>query len=194
MARPSPPVVVADWKPNPSDGEAYAAVVRIARKLVSTDSRVIGLAPADDRVAVPPVAVRLAFGLTALGVAPVSVIDANTRFPAFAELVPPHAHNEGNYFRVVIDKNLWLLTPALEVRQGQEIPSLKAVLDTCLLEASMLLVDLTGYRQLGEHLKAYDLMDGILMLAASGRTREGAIKRSSDEVPQARQLGVLLVG
>ena len=56
------------------------------------------------------------------------------------------------------------------------------------------LVDLTGFRKLGEHLAAIEMCDGVIVLGRAGRTDEGELLRLKYEVPPALRLGVLLVG
>jgi hypothetical protein len=56
------------------------------------------------------------------------------------------------------------------------------------------IVDLTGLDQLGEHLDAAALLDGVALVARAGRTKAPVLERWMRELPADRNLGVLLIG
>jgi hypothetical protein len=57
-----------------------------------------------------------------------------------------------------------------------------------------LVVDLTGFDRLGEHLGACELLDGLALVARSGDTLTHDLSRAAHDLPEDRFLGVLLVG
>ena len=54
-------------------------------------------------------------------------------------------------------------------------------------------VDLTGFQALGNLGEAASLVDGVLLLAAAGWTRDDELSRLNAELPEAARLGVVLL-
>src|SRR5438067_7155784 len=69
-----------------ADGEVRAECTRIARRLSASRTKIIGPVPADDRVAVPPLAIHIGNALCDLTGATVAVVDANVRYPGLSQL------------------------------------------------------------------------------------------------------------
>jgi hypothetical protein len=57
-----------------------------------------------------------------------------------------------------------------------------------------LIVDLTGFDHRGEHLAAFELLDAVALVARCGRTTARRIERWLRDLPDGRDLGVLLTG
>jgi len=57
-----------------------------------------------------------------------------------------------------------------------------------------LVVDLTGFAQIGERRAAFELLDAAVVLARAGRTTTRQIRDALRDVPEERGLGVLLTG
>jgi len=56
------------------------------------------------------------------------------------------------------------------------------------------LVDLTGFGKLGEHLEAIEMVDGLALVGRAGSTRESTLLAFLRELPRDKNLGVLLLG
>jgi hypothetical protein len=57
-----------------------------------------------------------------------------------------------------------------------------------------MLCDLTGLDALGEHLAAAEMMDGVVVIARAGRTRETELLELKRELGAGKLLGVVLLG
>ena len=55
-------------------------------------------------------------------------------------------------------------------------------------------MDLTGFDHLGEHFSAMVALDGIIVVARSGRTFGTTLEAWMREIPAERILGILLTG
>jgi hypothetical protein len=74
------------------------------------------------------------------------------------------------------------------------VPQLQAIIEGTRDRYAFMLVDLTGFDQIGDHLNAVELLDGVVLVARAGRTREKDLLRLQNQVPEAKNLGVVLVG
>jgi hypothetical protein len=175
--------------------EIHAECVRIARRLQSSNSKIIGLIPADSKVAVPPVAIQLANALVELSGATVAYVDANVRFPAISEVAAGEKHRqEGVFSTRWLRGSLALLTPPKAERAGEAVPALARLLLDGVELFGYVLVDLTGFDLLGEHASAAACMDSVMLVGEAHRTREADVVEFLRDVPSSRLLGVLLVG
>jgi hypothetical protein len=181
-------------------GEALPAVraeaTRIARRLHAAGTRIIGLVPADARVAVPPVALQLGHALCDLTGATIAVVDANVRYPGLSRLARGRQadHDRSVYSTRWIRGSLALLTPPHAERAGEIVPQLaRLLLDGVDLFAHVL-CDLTGLELLGEHASAAACMDGVIVVARAHQSREDDLLALRRLLPGDRFLGVLLVG
>lgn len=164
----------------------------LARRIREIDVRIVGLVPADDGVAVPAVAVELGRALAEVSVGLVGVLDGDGSWPCAAEL----AREGGGTRRAEtswLADNLALLTPR---GSGAETPieRLRGVLDEEAGAFHHVVVDLTGFDHLGEHLAACAAVDGFAVVARSGRTTSAEIERWRRDLSGRRALGVLLTG
>lgn len=175
--------------------EVRAECIRIARRLLAEQSKVIGFIPADDSVGIPAMAIQIGLALVELSGATAAYVDANVRYPALAAL---SAHSDGDEDGVFSTRwlmgSLALLTPHRAERAGEAVPALASLL----LDGSQLfehvLVDLTGFNLLGEHASAAACMDGVVLVGRAHGTHEKDILQFLNEMPESRFLGVLLVG
>ena len=90
--------------------------------------------------------------------------------------------------------SLALLTPPRAGDAGAGLPQLARVIQTAGEIFAHLLVDLTGFKKIGEHLAAIEMMDAVVVVARAGITREDELLRLNHELPQHLSLGVLLAG
>ena len=85
---------------------------------------------------------------------------------------------------------LALLTPPRAGEAGAGVPQLARVIQHSIELFSHVLVDLTGFEKLGEHLAAIEMMDGVVVVARAGRTTEDellAARRTSCRASSTRR-------
>ena len=169
--------------------------IRIARRLHASGTKILGLVPADDRVAVPPLAIQIGLALCDLTGAPVAVVDANVRYPGLSQLAGVSRDRDDSVYATRwLRGSLALLTPPHAERAGEIVPQLaRLLLDGVDLFAHVL-CDLTGLELLGEHGSAAACMDATIMVARAHHTRESQLLALRRLMPVDRFLGVLLVG
>ncbi len=180
-------------------GEALPAVraecLRIARRLHASHLKIIGLVPAEAKVAVPPVAIQVGHALCDLTGATVAVVDANVRYPGLSQLARGRAdHDDSVYSTRWLRGSLALLTPPRAERAGEIVPQLARLLLDGVDVFAHVLCDLTGLELLGEHASAAACMDAVIVVARAGRTREDELRALHRLMPTDRFMGVLLVG
>ena len=173
--------------------EPTPEMVHAARRLSNSGRRVVGLLPATRNVAVIPLAIRLAVASVYLGVERVVVVDANTRLPAFRATVA-----SSEYARELGSEEL---LPGVFVRRldgpplhGLDLALLNRTLKQERNLAGLVLVDLTGFSDLGEHLRAFEMTDGALIVAVAGQTPKSAVEACGRALPGDLNLGVFLIG
>jgi hypothetical protein len=175
--------------------EVKAEATRIARRLHATGARAIGFVPADDQIAVPPIAIQLGLALCDLTGATIAVVDANVRYPGLSGLAEHDDLGDDTVFATRwLRGSLALLTPPRVERAGEVVPRLaRLLLESADLFAHVL-VDLTGFDLIGEHGSAAACMDGVIVVGRAHVTREGQLAALRRLMPQGRFLGVLLAG
>ena len=87
---------------------------------------------------------------------------------------------------------LALLTPPRAGEAGAGVPQLARVIQHSNELFSHVVIDLTGFKKLGEHLAAIEMMDGVIVVARAGYTTESELLRLNHEMPRHSHLGVLL--
>jgi hypothetical protein len=166
---------------------------RLARLLRARSVRALGLAPCDDRTAVPAVSIELARALAAAGARPAAVMDAAGSWSCAGDLVgraPPDGPLLATSW---LQADLAVLTPRAPLPRAA-VPRLRICLGGESATFGHLVVDLTGFEQAGDQLAAFDLLDGVVVVARSGRATARQIERRLRDVPGDRRLGVLLTG
>jgi hypothetical protein len=174
-----------------SDPEVRTECIRVASRLRHTGKKIFGLLPAGDDVAVPPIGVQLGLALTEVTGATVAFVDANLRWPAISAL----AGDEGGsaFATRWLHETLALLTPPRAGAAGAGLPQLARLIQHSSELFAHALVDLTGFRRIGEHLAAIEMCDGVVVVARAGKTSEQSLLRVRHELgPQL--FGVLLTG
>jgi hypothetical protein len=173
-----------------------AECTRIARRLSIAKTKIIGLVPADDRVAVPPIALQVGHALCDLTGATIAVVDANVRYPGLSQLARGAVVDRDHtvYSTRWLRGSLALLTPPHAERSGDIVPQLaRLLLDGVDLFAHVL-CDLTGLDVVGEHASAAACMDTVIVVARAHHTHEDDLRALRRLMPEERFLGVLLVG
>jgi hypothetical protein len=173
--------------------EIRTECARLAGILQHRHLRVVGLAPAADNVAVPAVALQLGASLAEVTGSPVGVVDAHGSWPGARELSNDRRRDDSLFSASWIVDNLALLTPR-SFDTATMLPKLNSALHAEAQVFHHLLVDMTGFDHLGEHLAAMDLVDGVIVVARTVRTRLDDLARWMRDIPAERNLGVLLVG
>jgi len=180
----------------PRMGDVQAACARIARRIHAERLRVVGFVPSNDRVAVPPVIVHLGLALCDLTGATVAVVDANVRYPGLGQLAKEqHTDHDGSVFATRwLRGSLALLSAPRVERAGEVVPQLARVLHEGSDLFAHVLVDLTGFELLGEHVTAASCMDAVAVVGEAHQSREQELVELARLMPRGRFLGVLLVG
>ena len=173
------------------DPERHAQLYRVARRLRDSGRRTIGLVPVNARSSVPEAAIQLGLVLGEAAIATVAFLDADPQSPLPS--ATPSGEGSENYTIVPLAPRLDAITP-----RGAPGAGPRARVEPLLAEAAprydYLLVDLTGFEDAGEHTWAYDIVDGVALVARGGVTREHEIVAKHADIPPERDLGVLIVG
>jgi hypothetical protein len=172
--------------------ELRAESARLVRRMRERLVHSIGLFPADDAVAVPAVALELGRALADLSEGAIAVVDAHGSWPCARSLVAGAAPDGTLLVTSRLDDNLALLTPRM-FDVGAML-QLRSVVVELAATFTHLVVDLTGFDHMGEHPAAFDLLDGVVVVARGGQTKARQVRRWLREVPDGRSLGVLLTG
>jgi hypothetical protein len=173
-------------------GRRVAACTRIAHRLRSDGTRVVGFLPADPRVAVAPLLVEIGLALCELAGTTVAVVDANARYPSLPHLAKI-AKGSAAYSTRWLRGALALISPSRAERSGEVVPRLARVLLETNELFGHLLVDLSGFERLGEHATAAACMDAVAIVGRAHRTHERTLRKLVGAMPQERFLGVVLV-
>ena len=179
--------------------DAAAAALRVdcvpvARQIKTAERRIIGLLPASADIGVIAVGVQLGLALVEVANATAAYVDANVRWPAISQTsVGSRPDEDESMFATRwLRGQLALLTPPRVGEAGAGVPQLARVIQHSIELFSHVVVDLTGFKQLGEHLAAFEMVDGVIIVARGGRTTEDELLRLDREVPRQLKLGVLL--
>jgi len=171
----------------------HTECARLARRMRERLVHTLGLVPAADDVAVPAVAIELGRALADKRGSVVGVIDAMGGWGCAPALIDAAPRDDTIPVRSWVLPNLALFTPRVR-GAGAMIHELGVMLMEQAVVFSDMVVDLTGVNHLGEQLAAFDLLDGVAVVARTGRTTTQEIRRWLDDIPTRRGLGVLLTG
>ena len=165
---------------------------RMARLVRESLASTVGLAPAWDDVAVPAPAMELARALASMSDRPVGVVDALGSWGCASELTGG-SNGDGTPATSQLLDNLALIT----LRPPDPYASLGSLKGWVVREAAVyghLVVDLTGFEDVGERRAAFNLLDAAVVVARCGRTTIRQVEDALRDVPEGRGLGVLLTG
>jgi hypothetical protein len=167
-----------------------------ARRIVQARRAVVGLLPASEKVGVPALGVQLGLAIVDVTGAPAAFVDANVRWPAISQIaVGTRPDDDESMFATRwLRSTLALLTPPRAGAAGAGLPQLARVIQRAGEIFAHLLIDLTGFKKIGEHLAAIEMMDGVVVVARAGITREDELLRLNHELPGHANLGVLIAG
>ena len=167
--------------------------VRTAQALRRVGCRTIGLLPASDKVSVVPIGIQLAVSLAALSSTRIGIIDANARAPLFGATFQSR-HDGEEYATRWLTTDVALVVPPRPDDGSAGVAQLRKTLRAALDRFGYLFVDLTGLQRYGDHIAAANVLEGVIIVAVAGLTREAELEILARDVPEARQLGVLLIG
>jgi hypothetical protein len=170
--------------------------IPVARRLVKTGRKIVGLLPASDQVGVTAVGVQLGLAAGEVLAAPVAYVDANVRWPAISKIAVGTRPDEDESLFATrwVGHALALLTPPHAGDAGAGLPQLARVIQNGGELFAHVLIDLTGFERLGEHLAAIEMMDAVVVVARAGVTREDQLLRLHHELPPHLAFGVLVAG
>lgn len=177
--------------------ELYAELFRIARRVRESERTLLGLLPIGPDVAIPPLAVELAFVLSDACEGAVAVVDANTRWPALREVegTKDEISKKSGFRTTWLADFVALITPPVpDDAAGMRLEGLDRVLRSETQGFVHALVDLTGFEQTGEHWGLFGLLDGVLLVGHPGIALERDLLRLYGDMPRDKVLGVILVG
>jgi hypothetical protein len=161
----------------------------VAQRLRRGEGRLFGLLPAASDVAVPPIAVRLAIALAAVSGEPAAFVDANLYWPATKRdeaSGEPATRWLGDSVAIVSGERVGEVAALL--------PRVEALLAEAQRDFGHAVIDLTGLDALGLLSAVLHGLDGAVVVARAGHTREGDLLSAAARLPAQRQRGVLLVG
>jgi hypothetical protein len=169
-------------------------VIPVARRIARAGKKIVGLLPASIDIGVTAVGVQLGLALIEVAHATIAYVDANVRWPAIAQIaVGTRPDDDESMFATRwLRGSLALLTPPRVGEAGAGVPQLARVIQHSVELFAHVVVDLTGFKKLGEHLAAIEMMDAVLVVARAGRTREDELLKLNHELPPRLNLGVLL--
>lgn len=177
------------------DPATYAEVYRLARQIRASDDHVLGFVPADDATPVTPLAVQLTLALSDATSEKVALFDANVHGSRLKGVHQPDDPELDGFATCWLDDRTAILVSVIESPIGGRcMPKIEAAIARARARFRWVLVDFSGMETLGEHRRAYDLVEGIVLVARAGKTRDKALVRRQREIPPERDLGVLLVG
>jgi hypothetical protein len=177
----------------PSEEEEALAIdfefARIARELKNSRRRVVGLLPTDGAVPTLDVGCELgrAIGFVTAGL--VVLADPERRSV-------PRGIVEGAVLARAVGSRVALVTASRIAPTGDKVLAVKELLaftEPARDHFHTLLLDLSGCAWPGELLTALSVLDGVILVGESGRTREADLAAQLRVVPPELSLGVLLV-
>ncbi len=170
-----------------------AECAALARRLRELRVRTVALVPARDDVAVPAVALHLGRALAGTSVRPVAVVDAMGSWIGPRPARTIHVESRAVLVTRWLDERLAFLSPSC-VAPGAALRQLEGLLASEGATFEHLVLDLTGFHDLGQQRGACELLEAVLLVARSGATKTRWIRRRLRELAGTRCLGVLLTG
>jgi hypothetical protein len=180
------------------DSPVRAQCLRAAQKLHHAGYKSVGLMPASSEVGVVAAGVNLALALAEISGSTVGYVDANVRWPALSAARTEEDDSDPGSNETFSTRwlrgDVALLVPRRRGAPGAGSQALSRLIVNARELFSTCLVDLTGWKRLGEHFHAIDLLDAIVVVAHAGQTTERELLVLFSEIPVERRAGVLLVG
>ncbi|HWE31006.1 MAG TPA: hypothetical protein VHB97_23525 [Polyangia bacterium] len=168
--------------------------IPLARRIKTSGRRIVALLPASPDIGVMAVGMQLGLALVESSNTTAAYVDANVRWPGISEIaVGSRPDDDESLFATRwLRGQLAVLTPQRAAEAGAGVPQLARVIQHSTEIFSHVVVDLTGFKTLGEHLAAFEMVDGVIIVARAGRTTDDELLRLNHEVPRVLNMGVLL--
>jgi|GEM_PF-501873 hypothetical protein len=178
------------------DPKGHASCIQIARLLLKSERRIIGLWPASDSIGTPAVAIQIGLALTELSNSTVAFVDANVRWPADLALEDDERFgSESSIFSTRwIEGSLAMLVPNRPEVAGASVPQLQQIIEQSRDIFAAILVDLTGFDKIGDHYNVISLLDGVVIVGEPGQLTDNDLFRMEEQVDRRKFAGVVLVG
>ena len=181
--------------PGAPEGALAAGTTRVARLLARAGARVVGFLPVDTALDPPervaPLLARVADAQLGFVGEEVAIIDAWPTWP-WGEVV---AAGDAAAHRM-----RWLRPRVMEIAPtpcGDATAAAIALENALAARPATLasvLVNLGGYANPGAAPSTVDLLDGVVLLLATRRTRQAAVVALARQLPPKKLLGAILVG
>ncbi|PID38969.1 MAG: hypothetical protein CSB49_02775 [Proteobacteria bacterium] len=184
----------------PRHPAVWAECLNVAKRLRLSGRQVVGLWPADDAIGVPSLAVQVGLALADLASTTVAFLDANARWPAARALIGKREAEASTQDEDAAYTTLWLrgmvalLIPRSVGAAGESLTRLRGTLEDARPLFGAIFVDMTGFDVLGDHLNVMELLEGVAIVAAAGRTTDEEVLELARQVPPGRLIGAVLVG
>ncbi len=179
------------------DDERRSQFVALARRIQGLRRKVLALHPLSESIGVLSAGVHLGLALGEVSSGTVAMVDANHRWPAVIPTDDEEARSDEDervFATRWIRGSLALLLPRVPGAAGAGVPALEQLLRSGGELFAHVLVDLTGFKRLGELPAALKLCDGVIAVARAGETTEDELLRMGHELPPEKNLGVLVTG
>lgn len=152
-----------------------AALIRVARRVIGSGARRVGLLPASARVKVPDCARAIAAALAELSGEPIVVVDGGLTGKPYDASRP-------------FAPGVRVIAPAPDAT-ARELVELFHTLEEA---PSLALIDLTGHRERGTFEWARTALDGVLVLVVAGQVTDSEVLAVNRALPAALWSGVVL--
>jgi hypothetical protein len=180
------------------DGPVRFQCLRAAQRLVRAGYASVGLLPASAEVGVVSAGVNLSLAWAELSGSTVGYVDANVRWPALSAARSAEDDSDPNSTETFSTRwlrgDVALLVPRRRGAPGAGSQALSRLITNARESFAACIVDLTGWKRLGEHLHAIHELDAIVVVAYAGMTTERELLVLFSEIPKERRAGVLLLG
>jgi len=190
----------------PSDAERYgwaglsadalsATGAPAARAIVRAHARTVGFVPAGRALArgqsLAPLVKAVAEALLRFLADDVAIVDSWPTWP-WGEAFQPG--DRSMYRQRQLAPRLIELAPTPCGDQFAAAVALQATLESRPASAGVVLVNLAEYSKPGVVPSVVDLLDGVVVVAARYRTPVGGLRSMRGYIPEAKRLGVVMVG
>ncbi len=170
----------------------YVELLHIACRVRDLGLRAIGLVPASLEAHVPALGIQVAVVMADICDGTVAYVDANPRHPAFSALLPSGIDGCCGFAELALADRLVLVTLLRVPADARDLTAVEAEILHRRDEYTCMLVDLTGYEELGELPRALAWMQGVLVVAQAGETTQADLLACHRVIPKSLALGVIL--
>lgn len=167
--------------------------LRVAHRLIGQGKQRVGLLSAVSDLELGPLVIDLGAGLAQLSGASVVVIDAAASWPVWSTPSPDEGRMDHVRGRWTSGGTVLLAAPLTRPGHGEGAASIEPLLRYAAPRARHVVVDLAGLQPNREHLSTLSKLDGALVVVRAGATREKPLLELTRDLPEDKNLGVLLL-